>query len=155
MLKETPTEPSSSFKTSHVTWTNPGSYKNRFDGYCMIKISLCHSFDMFFNVYRVHCDNYCEIQVGWVRKLPFYSLYGVKFCSCGCLVYLYFEDTCIFRIMYEKFKTKKCKFCLCLPLMSSVWYTSEKFSKTTYQYVFASSLHSCVSANLHGLLQFS
>jgi hypothetical protein len=63
MLNEilTPTESRNSFKTSHVTYTIPESYNNIYCGYCMIETSLSHTFDMFFKVFRVHCDNHCEI----------------------------------------------------------------------------------------------
>jgi hypothetical protein len=54
------------------------SYRNDkiYCGYCMIETSLNHSYDMFFNVSRVHCDNYCEILtvLGQVREPPLYSL---------------------------------------------------------------------------------
>jgi hypothetical protein len=56
------TNSQSGFKLSHVTLTNPGSYKkNRYYGYCMIETSVRHSFYMHFYVSRAHCDNYREI----------------------------------------------------------------------------------------------
>jgi hypothetical protein len=77
----------------------------------MIETSLCHSFDMFLNVSRVHFDNYCEMlailnltHAGQVRKPPFNSLYGESFVPLT-VKYIHFDG--IYRIMNEKFKTKK------------------------------------------------
>jgi hypothetical protein len=56
-----PTESPSSFKTSYVTRTNPGSNNKRYCGYCLIKTSLSLSFGRCFNVSKVHNDNYSKI----------------------------------------------------------------------------------------------
>jgi hypothetical protein len=63
----------------------------------MIETSLSHSFDMFLNVSRVHFDNYCEMLALLPDPRGSFVPLTVK--------YIHFEG--IYRIMNEKFKTKK------------------------------------------------